>query len=925
MRRPNLSRSFVTAFAVLLVTLLALPLAAQVDKAVLEVAAVDQTGAALPGVTVEIAMPDTGFRTSGVTGEVGVARFPGLTPGSYDVTISLQGFATVERKGLVLRVGQTRRIAETLSASASEEITVTAAADVVDVYRTDSATNIVPEQIQELPVADRDFQRLAFIAPGVQRERGGFRFIGGGPVVGSSGNASQMTVMVDGVDFTDEALGLARTRFSQDAIQEFRVINNRFDTEVGGSAGGALSIVTKSGTNTLSGSVFGFYRADDLRSAGALEQDNLPYRRSQFGLTLGGPIVLDKTHYFLSLENVDESNVVLFRPGGIYASQAADVEHPFKQFLGFASLSHQATANQSLMGKFVYEKYREDNFRVGGVADVSYGQELNRDNWNVAGEHSWIISPKELNQLRAQFGSRKYEEPPNSTDVAQWFTSGTTLQTGGNILGDLLGKGDYWEVRDTWHYALSDRHNLKAGFSLQRVDERSRIDTFATGLLLWATDFSSGPYAFPIAYAYGIGSSDISTSTDLLGIFIEDEWSPTADVVVNLGLRWDRDSNGNNPDFTHPLVPNGREVDDNNYQPRLSFRWDVRSNGSFVVRGGAGRFTGRYLLVPAFTELQQNGVTGRLVLQRVNGLLFNLPQFALDPNNPTTTGIPLPPDITLLDTTYVAPQSDQASLGFSTKLADTGLYLDVDYQYADGTDEIVVRDKNFGGNANPVRLNPAYNQINTYTNEGRSKYEALVVSLNGTLPGGHLITSSVTLANKKNIADDFSPDFPFGYPNDPANIDAEYGRSRADEKVRVVLSGIFRLPWNLTVAPIWEYGSGQPWNHRLGYDYNGDGKNSDRPAGVKRNSEDGPRFTQLSLRVTKLFELPSAGSLAVIAEAFNLFNTTNYDVSSVDGAEFLSGPTLANPTAAAVSNPNFGRYRSTLPGREIQLGLRYSF
>ena len=84
--------------------------------------------------------------------------------------------------------------------------------------------------------------------------------------------------------------------------------------------------------------------------------------------------------------------------------------------------------------------------------------------------------------------------------------------------------------------------------------------------------------------------------------------------------------------------------------------------------------------------------------------------------------------------------------------------------YAEGDNEIVVRDTNFGGNSNPVRLNSAFNQINTYTNDGRSEYTAVLLGLNGTLKGGHLITSSLTFAQKENTADDFSPEFPFGYP-----------------------------------------------------------------------------------------------------------------------------------------------------------------
>ena len=238
--------------------------------------------------------------------------------------------------------------------------------------------------------------------------------------------------------------------------------------------------------------------------------------------------------------------------------------------------------------------------------------------------------------------------------------------------------------------------------------------------------------------------------------------------------------------------------------------------------------------------------------------------------------------------------------------------------------KIIIRDKNFGGNTNPVRLNRAYNQINTYTNEGHSHYKALIVGLNGALKGGHLLTASYTLGSKKNIADDFSPEFPFGYPDDPSNIEAEHGRSRSDERHRVILTAVLKAPFEIVVAPLYEYGSGQPWTHRLGYDFNGDGKNSDRPVGIKRFAESGPSFKQLSLRVTKTLRLPRT-RVDLIAEAFNLFNTTNFNVASVDGAEFLSGPALATPALPFVRNANFGNYLSTLPSREVQLGLRWAF
>src|SRR5204862_8151437 len=165
--------------------------------------------------------------------------------------------------------------------------------------------------------------------------------------------------------------------------------------------------------------------------------------------------------------------------------------------------------------------------------------------------------------------------------------------------------------------------------------------------------------------------------------------------------------------------------------------------------------------------------------------------------------------------------------------------------------------------ATHTRPNTAFDQINQYSNLGHSKYQALVLSLNGNIRKSDLITASMTFANKRNISDDFSPDFPTGYPNDPANMEAEYGRARGTERYRLVISSIIHLPWQFTLAPIIEYGSGQPWTARTGYDYNGDGKNADRlfldpstPASrqgvvTQRFDQDGPLFRQLSLRLTK--------------------------------------------------------------------------
>ncbi len=910
--------------------LLAIPAAAQVSTGTIEVVTKDAGGAALPGITVQLRNVETGLQRVDITAGDGFATFAGLPPGEYSVSAALEGYAPISDQRMVLRVGQTGRFEFTMQAQVSETITVTAEVPQVDVLKIDSSTNVVPEQIQQLPTQNRDFQNLAFITPGVSRERGGYRFINNSPVIGAAGNASQATIMVDGVDFTDQALGLSRARFSQDAIREFRVINNRFDAEIGGSAGGALSVITKSGTNQVHGSAFGFYRDDSLRSKGALEEGSGNFRRYQVGFTLGGPIVQDKTHYFLSTEYIDEHNIAIFSPTGIYAPLARDINHPFKQFLGSGSLTFQPNISNAIALRGVYENYREKNFRVGGVADESSGMELNRDNYNLVASHTWVPTDDTLNELRFQYGHKEFAEPNNSNALSEYYASGSALITGANIVGDQTMKGDYIELSDTYHiFTNSSRssHDVKLGGSVSYISEDWYYPVFPQGLLFYLYDFG-----VPWRFDYAVGPPDLKVDTTLIGVFIQDDWRPAANFTLSYGLRYDYDTDGNNPNFKHPLVGQ-RSRDENNFQPRVGFSWDVNNDGTSVLRGGAGLFNGRYLLVPSFIELQQNGISGRTPYTRYDGpilcLLNGIPAAycpfpALDPTDLYNSGVVVAPNIALLQDTLRAPDALQASLGFTRRLGSTNLYLDLEGVYIRGDNEIIIRDVNWGGNDNPVRPNPAYTQINMYTNDGRSEYKAATLSLNGTVGNGNIITASVTWGDKKNIADDFSPNL-LNYPSDPADIEAEYGRSRSDEEWRVVLSGVFNVPWNITIAPIYTYGSGQPWNRRLGYDYNGDGRFGDRAPGVPRNSEDGPEFKQLDLRITKTITFGDGRAFDIIVEGFNVFNTVNYDVESINTGEYTSGPTLANPALPYVNNPAYGTYTATLPPREIQVGARYRF
>lgn len=284
---------------------------AQIDRAVLEGAVTDQTGAAIVGATVKVVAAETDVSQETQTNSNGYYRFPGLSVGSYSITVSSSNFRTQVIKSVRLRIGQTHTLNIPLAVgTADEKIEVNAVPTPADKSSPEASTVIDAAEIANLPNNGRDWASFTLLAPFAQDDGGGDQ-----RTIRFAGRArDDNNFMFDGVDAggIQEQAQKSQTRLqvSQDAIEEYRVNSALYDVEYGTQAGGQVNVVTKSGTNNFHGTLFGYLRNSifDARNFNDFDLNGNPaippFRMGQYGLTVGGPIQKNKTFFFISYEGL---------------------------------------------------------------------------------------------------------------------------------------------------------------------------------------------------------------------------------------------------------------------------------------------------------------------------------------------------------------------------------------------------------------------------------------------------------------------------------------------------------------------------------------------------------------------------------------------------------------------------------------------
>ena len=283
------------------------PAAGLAQEAALIGIVTDTTGAVLPGVTVTAVHEATGNTFEAVTDGAGSFRLP-VRVGAYRVTAQLQGFQTVTRTNLQLLLGQQANInLESAPATLQETVTVTGEAPLLDTTESTVGANIDPRQMEELPINGRNWMDLALLTPGARRNASG------GYVQNRQGYSQ---TNVDGQQVTTiyhSGGDNEQPNWSRDAIGEFQVVANRFDATQGRSSGMIVNAITKSGTNTLAGTVSGYLPQRQLQRGGFRRTARSPgYSNQQTSGTVGGPIIRDKLHFFGAYEYEREPKTFVY-------------------------------------------------------------------------------------------------------------------------------------------------------------------------------------------------------------------------------------------------------------------------------------------------------------------------------------------------------------------------------------------------------------------------------------------------------------------------------------------------------------------------------------------------------------------------------------------------------------------------------------
>lgn len=931
-------RSVIRSLAAAVAACLALAVTARaqqsVDAASVSGRVLDANGAVVVGVTLTLTAAATGAELTVVSDDQGRFTFARVPVGDTSLKAERAGFRQSVLV-LSLTVGQSLAVDVNLEPSGPSDMYIVDEFDPapIDSGRSQISGTIAPHDIESLPLNGRNYLDLALLVPGVSRTNTGSnqRFAETSAVPGTGISVTGQrninnSFVVDGVSANDDAADLAGTFYSQEVIREFQVITSGADAEFGRASGGVVNILTETGTNVWHGRVYGFLRNQRLDARNPLAARRDPLTQGQYGATIGGPVVKDRSFVFANFEQTrrNDATVVTISPASAGAIDArldalgfagprietGVVPGGLDTTNGFVRSDQRFGDRETLAVRYsVYDLGALNSRTVGGLNAVSRGTGLDARDQTVNANLTSVLDPATVNEARFQFTRSRLDAPPNdlvgpAVNVAGVASFGTAT------FSPTARDVDQIEAADTLSM-LFGNHAVKAGgdFLLDRVDVGFPGAVQGVYGFNSLDDFLAGRYA---SFQQAFGAPDQFQSNPNLGLFAEDSWRVRPSLTVNAGVRYDAQ-----------FLPDPVRTDANNLAPRVGIAW-APGDGRTVVRASAGLFYERLPLRATSNALQRDG--SKYVVAQIAPGQPGAPTFpsvlAAEPD-----ALLIKPSVTRIDPDIDNASSFQTSLQVERVLYSDAL-LSVGYLHLRGEHLLLSRNVNVprfpatAGVPNLGRPDPDFGNVSRFESSGDSYYDGLVVAFEQRPIHGASERVSYTLS--KSIDD--AGNFFFSAPQNNFDLADDRGLSDNDQRHRFVASGTYESPASAAgdslarravadfrVSSIFTYASAPPFNVLLGSDRNFDTSFNDRPVGVGRNTGRGFSFASLDARVSRVVRVGDRATVELLAESFNLLNRANYQIPN---ATFGPGPT---PLAT------FGRPTAAFDPRQIQFGLRVSF
>jgi hypothetical protein len=920
----------------------------------------DPSGAAVPNARVELVERATAASRNDTTDAAGNFVFHVLVPGLYDLNVTAPGFERADVHGVVVQVGQTtnQRVGLVVGTS-KQEIQVSGdAAPLVQETQSQIGQVIDRQELDTLPIKNRDFTDLATLVPQVVRSPTvdpTKQRVGNISVAGTGGRTSN--IFVDGFEDFDFVIGGLAFDVSPDAIQEFNVVTTRFSAEQARSMAAVINIVQRSGSNQIHGSAFYFFRNQDLAARDFFQDEKSPFKRQQWGGSLGGPLIKDRLFGFVTFEDHHEHDVGIVNTNGVYPQFDGSFPLPFRRDFVTAKLDYVGTGKHRLSARYNLDDFNSAE-NVGGINSESTGRNNLTTTQSAAGSDTYLVSANSLNTFGFQYFHFKNLLQPFFPLTANQVRPDLVI---GTPTGDPQGTAETrYEVKDD--YTLTrGAHTIRFGGEYHYVLGSAFVNEANQGSFNFFTDAPlNAPFAdLLIQSACNNPNCSLgSLGSSVVGVYVQDDWKILSNLTVNLGLRWDYFSNQNDKNFDGILgllaPPGSRKSDKKDFGPRVGFAYDPFKTGKFVVRGGYGIYYANLALLDALGE---HGFDGRNLGFRVffdpGGINVANPFPGLTPQQIHALFFGPPQDpIIALDNHITTPYVQYWSGGFQWQLASKYV-LSVDGVHGLGVKGILSRDINADPEFNIATPaaplcqmfgQPICSQFGatTWASNGNTlHYNALVISLTKVMSQRFQFNTSYTYSKADNFFDE-SVGSAGQLLSNPFSSVADRGPATTDVRDRFVLSGIYDpsglFPFygkNWEISLITSFNTPTPYNISTGATQ-ADGITPIRPDGIGRNSGargsaaktlalvnafrvsqgldplDRPLsplsldMRDTDLRISKGFHLRENLLLKLQGEVYNVFNSANF-ISNAGNAGFgisgVIGVATSNNVGLPTSTP----------------------